>query len=228
MHPPRTLIVGDVHGCSEELQDLLQACRYQASDNLIFVGDLVAKGPNSKEVVSRAQVLGARTVLGNHDVKVLAIRRALDQHQPVPPASPSQLTAAKQLSPEDVAWLAAQPFYVVIPEHNTWVVHGGLVPGRPLDEQEPVHLTTMRSLLPDGRPSKYVHEGVPWGSLWPGPELVVFGHDAIRGLQRHPFAIGLDTGCVYGGELTALILPEREIISVPARRVYLERGKNET
>jgi nitrite reductase/ring-hydroxylating ferredoxin subunit len=61
---------------------------------------------------------------------------------------------------------------------------------------------------------------VLWGSLWPGPELVLFGHHASEGLQRHPHAIGLDTGCVYGGELSACILPGQEIRSVPAHETY--------
>lgn len=227
MQSSRTLIIGDVHGCADELQDLLQASQFSSGDKLVFAGDLVAKGPKSLETVGLARSFAARTVLGNHDVKVLAIRQALDAQQPVPSATQSQLAAAQGLSSDDVAWLASQPFYLTLPEHNTWVVHGGLVPGRPLADQEPAHLTTMRSLLPDGRPSKHVNEGVPWASQWQGPELVVFGHDAVRGLQRYPFAFGLDTGCVYGGELTALILPDRELISIPAHRAYLRRGKDE-
>jgi diadenosine tetraphosphatase ApaH/serine/threonine PP2A family protein phosphatase len=99
------------------------------------------------------------------------------------------------------------------------VVHGGLVPGVAVEKQERDHLLNLRSIAADGQPSKRI-EGTPWGALWPGPEQVVYGHDAVRGLQRHPFATGLDTGCVYGRALTALVLPAGELVSVPARRAY--------
>lgn len=209
----RTLIVGDVHGCSAELDDLLDACRHTADDRLILAGDLVGRGPDSHGVVKRARKLGAEAVLGNHDawvLKALHGEKVGDHHREV----------AASLSAKDRAYLEALPLWVGVPKHGVLVVHGGLVPGVKLEEQRPEDLINMRSLDAEGRPRRRVDEGAPWASLWVGPELVVFGHDAMRGLQDYPLALGLDTGCVYGRRLTAVVFPGRVLVSVPARKAY--------
>lgn len=228
--PPsaRTIIVGDVHGCLDELRDLLRACRRTAADRVILVGDLVAKGPDSQGVVQLAREESLLAVLGNHDAKVLSLGGAA-----VPPdagkadhASPAggrkHEAVARTLGAADWSYLNALPLCLPVPEHGVIVVHGGLVAGVPLEQQRRDLMLNMRSVTPDGSPSKRVEAGVPWASVWPGPAHVVFGHDAVRALQQHPFATGLDTGCVYGRALTALILPERRLVSVPAHRAYSE------
>lgn len=213
----RTIVIGDVHGCLDELLALVARCERSGEDRVVLVGDLVAKGPDSAGVVAWAREGGGDAVLGNHDAHVL---RA---HDAPAEARPHHVKVAETLTPEDVDWLAARPLWLRLPgkarAHATVVVHGGLVPGVPIESQARDHLLNLRSIDADGRPSKRI-EGTPWGALWAGPERAVYGHDAIRGLQRHPHATGLDTGCVYGRELTALVLPEGKLVSVAARRAY--------
>jgi Calcineurin-like phosphoesterase len=213
----RTLVVGDVHGCLDELLALLAAAGRRPDDRVVLVGDLVAKGPKSAGVVRWARESKADAVLGNHDAHVLHAVRG-DRR-----VSPMHRGVAESLSASDSAWLEARPLFLrldVGADRPYLAVHGGVVPGIPIEEQTRAHLLNLRSINADGEPSKRI-EGAPWASLWKGPEHVVFGHDAVRGLQQHPFATGLDTGCVYGRSLTALVLPAGELVSVPAFKAYL-------
>lgn len=212
----RTIIIGDVHGCLDELLALVRLARREPGDRVVLVGDLVAKGPDSPGVVAWARESGADAVLGNHDAHVL---RAVDGDTDV--RAPHR-AVADALAPADVAWLRARPLWLPLGDFggvSHVVVHGGFVPGVPLDQQERDIVINLRSITAKGKPSKKL-DGTPWAAVWAGPEHVVFGHDAVRGLQRHPHATGLDTGCVYGKQLTALVLPDRQLMSVPAARVY--------
>ncbi len=217
MAESRTWVIGDVHGCANELADLLRACGVDDRDRVVFVGDLVGKGPFSDKVVQIARDLGADAVMGNHDVRCVQWWRNQQRGIKAEP-EPAHAHACHSLTDEDWQWLSRRPFVLPLPREHAIVVHAGLVPGIPLDEQDPKHMSTMRSLRDDGSPSKRIEDGIPWASAWPGPELVIFGHDAVRGLQQYPHALGLDTGCVYGGALTACALPSRRLISVPAQR----------
>lgn len=217
------LLVGDVHGCREELEELLEQA---TGREVVFVGDLVAKGPDSRGVIQLARRLGARAVCGNHDAHFLAYHRRDDAIAKRFSLSPEDQAQAATFSAEDWAYLEALPFFLRLPEHNMIVVHAGLRPGVAPEAHTRGELITMRSIRTDGSSSKRIEDGKPWASLWLGPETVVFGHDAVRGLQRYEHAIGLDTGCVYGRSLTGLLLPERELLSVPARKIWSPpRGK---
>jgi aryl carrier-like protein len=222
----RALIVGDVHGCREELEDLLEESGWEEDDQLVVVGDLVAKGPDSLGVIRLMRELGGRAVRGNHDQHCLKWWDAKCAGDELPTLRPAHQRVADELEEDDWEWLAALPFWIELPEHDTLVVHAGLLPDVPLEDQDPYDLMNMRSILDDGTPSRSYEEGTPWASLWPGPRLVVFGHDALRGLQNRPHSVGLDTGCVYGGWLTGLWVSRRDLVSVPARGTYAEPGKD--
>jgi len=226
----RHVLVGDVHGCRAELEALLEELRFDpAVDVLAPVGDLVAKGPDSKGVVALCRQLGALAVRGNHDEHCLRWLRARDAGEPLPELRPAHQRVVESLEEDDWAYLQGLPLHRRLPGlrggEDVLLVHAGLVPSVPLEAQEPQWQMNLRSIA-GGEPSKRAHEGVPWASRWPGPELVVFGHDAIRGLQEHPHALGLDTGCCYGGRLTAAVFEggSHELVHVPAARQYAPVG----
>jgi hypothetical protein len=178
---------------------------------------------------------GARSVVGNHEERWLDARRKIAAGDPAPRLSPSHQRLMALLSPEDWELLETLPLYLEVPEHEILLVHAGLVPGVPIDQQDPWVLTHVRSIQEDGTPT-HRFGPVPWGARYHGPPHVVFGHNARREVQLHPWATGLDTGCVYGGGLTAMVLGDAErpppvaerqdvLIRVPARQAYVDYGR---
>lgn len=136
------------------------------------------------------------------------------------------LKVALSLSLKEFKWLSQLPYYIKSIDLGTLFVHAGFQTGVRLSDQEPWIMMTMRSYLPEGRVSHRCYYKFPWAETWEGPLTVLFGHDAARGLQEYRNAIGLDTGCVYGGRLSCVLLPDKEIVSVPARRVYTDYVKS--
>jgi hypothetical protein len=229
----RTIVIGDVQGCLAELDTLLDKVGLTSDDSLYFVGDLVARGPESLGVLRRVRELGAHSAIGNHEERMLAARSAERRAEALPKLEPSHQKLFGELDDEDWAQLEAMPLRITLDAHGIWIVHAGLVPGIPFDKQDPWMVTHIRSISEDGEPSS--RRGPLWGARWQGPPHVVFGHNARKDPQLHPDATGIDTACVYGEHLTALVLPEGSevpppgdrrdaLVSVRARRVYADYG----
>lgn len=127
---------------------------------------------------------------------------------------------------EDLEFLSTLPLSIHLTQWNALVAHAGVVPGVSLDRQSHKAMTRMRNVVkqPDGTwaDSELTKEGVAWVQEWNGPLHVYFGHDAKRGLQQAEYATGLDTGCCYGRQLTAIILPSRELVQVQAHKMYVD------
>ena len=230
----RSIFIGDVHSCAAELAELLSAVAITSDDHVFFVGDLLSRGPDPLGVMRLFRELRARSAVGNHEQRLLAGRHARLRGEPGPKQGSSHAEVAALLSEEEWAMLESFPLWIDVPENDVRVVHAGIVPGVPFEKQDPWMLTHIRSIDDRGKPSE--KWGTLWGSLYVGEPHIVFGHNARQSPQLHPHATGLDTACVYGGALTAMVLAEGAapppvahrpdvLVSVRARRAYSDYGR---
>lgn len=237
----RTIVIGDVHGCLRELEALLELVRPGAADDLWFLGDLVDRGPDSAGVVRRVRQLGANLVQGNHDEKHVRYRRHLARRAADPeyriPMSPSEhfLEIHRSLSDADIEWLGSAPVVARLSDAVV-LVHGGLMPGRPLSRPlrplnlRYLHRRTGRALSleeANASPAEAIH----WSDRWNGPWRVLYGHDAQPEVVARRRSLGIDTGLVYGGKLTAAVLTtldreaRPELVQVKAERAWHEHPR---
>ena len=230
----RTIWVGDVHGCREELEELLSRVGLGDDDQLVFVGDLVARGPDTPGVVRLARESKALSVRGNHEHRILLAHEAVLAKERGPRLGPSHQTVLRELTAPDWNYLEQLPLSLEFPDHNVRVVHAGVDPRVPFEEQQAWTLLHVRSLTSQGTPSDR-YSSASWAESYGESPHVVFGHNAQAGLQLHPFATGLDTACVYGNSLSALVLEHGQepppvadrkdaIVSVPARERHVGHG----
>lgn len=248
---PRTIIIGDVHGCLDELRRLIEELGLKSEDRLFFAGDLMDRGPDPVGCVRLVRELGAQMVLGNHEEKHLRFRRHEAKRAADPTyVNPMQMfdvraTQNAALTAEDVAWLEACPLTITL--RPGWVlVHAGLFPGKTLEEQlqdRKLRDKVIRLcwLDEEGKmcplEDDTAVEGPPgsksWMSVYDGPLNVVYGHAvhsmATPRIDVRPQGVstyGIDTGCCFGGHLTAMVIHESdrlEFIQVPALRAYAQR-----
>ena len=209
----RTIVVGDIHGCYDELMALMEKVDLGENDRVIAVGDLITKGPKSKEVLELFMTdKRFITVIGNHD---LALRRKWNGEDVE--LTSAQKDAHKELKAEKDAYTAffnRVPFTIDLETHL--VVHAGLRPNVELYSQTTGDMTRIRTLGPDRESG----EGTPWYHVYYGEKTVLFGHWPAPEPRRGKNAIGLDTGCVYGYNLTAYIIEEDEFVNVKAETAY--------
>ena len=211
----RTLVVGDIHGCYDELMELLEKVGFGLDDRVVAVGDLITKGPKNREVLELFMT-DARfsTVIGNHD---LALRRKWNGEKiklkPAQKATHKELKAEKETF---AGFLNRMPFMIDLDTHL--VVHAGLRPNVELYSQTSEDMTLLRTLGKD----RESHDGIPWYDVYQGEKVVLFGHWPAPEPRRGKKAIGLDTGCVYGYNLTAYIIETNEFVGVKAKAKYDE------
>ena len=228
------LIVGDIHGCLDELDALLLESEFKkGEDQLFFVGDLVDRGPCSLGVIRRMRELNAIGVLGNHDEKFLRWLKGSDVK-----VSSGLETTIKECQGlgrselDDIAeWLDGLPTIYrhtsrKVPVCNFWLVHAEPV------IQGPYKYTRNANLRGTRRDFNGESYRFNWWDFDMGLDSVFYGHYWFKEpmFRRHGFtgrSLGLDTSCCRGGSLTGYLLEMDKIISIPAKAVYCEQDDSE-
>lgn len=234
-------ILGDVHGCREELVTLLCQLGYRVSPDLtvepprgrkaIFVGDLVDRGPDVpgvlRLVMGMVESGHALCVIGNHDDKLL---RKLNGHDVKINHGLAETLAQMETENESFrehvrVFLEGLISHYVLDEGKLVVAHAGLkehLQGRASKR--------VRDFALYGETTGEVDEsGLPvrlnWAADYRGKAMLVYGHTPVVQPEWLNHTINVDTGCVFGGRLTALRYPEKELVSVPALRIYCEPAR---
>lgn len=234
-------IIGDVHGCFDELFQLLGQLGYHVvlSDGtfrvdhpqgrkIVFVGDLVDRGPQVAEVLRLAMDASnqgrAFCVMGNHDYKLY--RKLMGRDVQVTHGLAETLLQFETVPPEFLDrvrdYLNSLPYHLIFDDGNLLVAHAGLkseLHGRSSDR--------VRAFALFGETTGEVDAfGMPirgdWWTGYSGRPVVIYGHTPIREPVWINRCLCIDTACVFGGRLTALRYPEMELCSVPAARQYTE------
>jgi serine/threonine protein phosphatase 1 len=194
-------VVGDVHGCRATLERLLDSLAPDRNDLVVFVGDLVRKGPDTEGVLdvvrSRPNLLSVR---GNNEQKLVDGRKSVDS-----------------LTDDDLAYLDSLP--AVISWDDVAVVHGGIDHRKPVAEHTLAELLNTRSLAPEGG-----YERPFWFETRRESPRIFFGHTVLAEPFESDHAVGLDTGCVYGGRLTAYDYRDSTFRSVEPPETYRSRS----
>ncbi|HWX53473.1 MAG TPA: polynucleotide kinase-phosphatase [Verrucomicrobiae bacterium] len=237
-------IVGDIHGCFDEMCGLLQKLGYliETKDGaysatppngrkLIFVGDLVDRGPGIPDVLKLAMsAVDAGTALcvpGNHDIKLL--RKLKGRDVQITHGLADSIAQLEKESPEFKQrvskFIDNLVSHYVLDGGNLVVAHAGMkaeMQGRGSGKVREFALYGETTGETDefGLPVRY-----NWAADYRGHAMVVYGHTPVADPEWLNRTINIDTGCVFGGRLTALRYPERELVSVPALRTYYEPVK---
>lgn len=235
-------IIGDIHGCYDELMSLVTELGYQENNgifvhperrNLAFVGDATDRGPKSLAVLELLFRMQNSNTLhyspGNHCNKLYRFMKGnkvqISHGLETTVEEFNQCSKARQeqIRKRYIAFYEALPIYQKLDENQLIIAHAGIREDmlfKPIQKK----ITTFvlygditGEFLPDGRPLRR-----DWAKHYKGSSWVVYGHTPTKEVRFKNRTVNIDTGCVFGGKLSAIRYPEMEIVSVPSLQPYIE------
>ena len=215
---PRTIAIGDVHGCADEFEELLKRLELKPNDRVIQVGDLVNRGPDSHRVIELAREYQVEAIIGNHELRLLSARK---KNKPSLLKHDDRATV-EQLTADDWKYLEAMPKFLYDAQIDTVIVHGGFLPNKPWQTQGSDLITNIQVIDKKGKAAKRsdAPDAAPWADSWDGSPFVIYGHTPRPIVLERKGSIGIDTGCVYGGHLTAYTIEDKSLVQVRAHKAY--------
>lgn len=233
----RIICIGDLHGCYDETMDLLDLMKVTKKDTVVFLGDLVDRGPENGKCVDLA--MRHTCLLGNHEDKHLRYLLQEEQSGPLDESKlpPTHAHTRSQLTKKHFDYLKNLPTFIRFPQYNHAAVHGGVWPNLPLEDQNLELLIRMQYINPEKSKKNYWAQKRPtinelidesykfWTHFYTGTEKIIFGHSVLNQPLVTHNAIGLDGGCAFGRELWAYSLPDQQIYRVPSRNPKDESNK---
>jgi bis(5'-nucleosyl)-tetraphosphatase (symmetrical) len=227
----RLIIYGDIHGCLDEFKALRKKIKPTKKDIEVVVGDILNKGPFSLETLRYIMKKNILCIRGNNEDKILKLYKKNITEG----IKPWEEKILKNIKKKEIKFLKNLPYFLKF--KNITVVHGGIPLGvrlsKKLSKEEKRNITLLRCYDKDMNMLAF-HEKDRrykfWSELYDGRDgFVIFGHHPFPKPKIEKFAVGIDTGCVYGGELTAIVFKKKkkiydtkdyEIVSVKAKRGY--------
>ncbi|MCC7360357.1 MAG: metallophosphoesterase [Anaerolineales bacterium] len=229
-------LIGDVHGCFDELLLLLEQLGYHLGERVtpppgrtaVFVGDLVDRGPRATAVLALVMGLAAESaalcVAGNHDNKLL--RQMQGRHVHLTHGLAESVAQLARETPEFrarvLAFLGGLTSHYVLDSGRLVVAHGGLKESLHGRDDLAVREFSLYGATTGATDALGLPVRLNWAADYHGAALVVYGHTPVAEPLWQNNTVNLDTGCVFGGRLSALRYPERQIVAVPALRRYAE------
>lgn len=204
---PRTIFIGDVHGCIDELQAMCKRLRLSQEDRIVMLGDLINRGPDPGAVVAFVAEKKFDCLMGNHEDEYLKEYKHEEKYAAL----------REELGLDLHRWIEERPLWI---DHPSFLcVHAGLKPGALPASNDRRYLLNIRTWDGEGRDIK-TPSNPAWYEYYTQPRPVFYGHWAQQGLTIRRNTVGLDSGCVYGRALSAWILEEERLVQQKSKRVY--------